>query len=89
MIGMEIRVLLEGGKLYAELPIQAGRFELTPRGGPSFTVVTKTGDAQITFVAGKDGAASGATLKYQGFNMRLAKIEERRPAKQKAAARRF
>jgi hypothetical protein len=86
--GMEIRVLFEGGKLYAELPIQ-GKFELTPRGGASFVAVTRgSGDAEVLFVKGKDGGG-GAVVKYQGMEIRLTKVEAERPAKREAGARRF
>ena len=87
MIGMEIRVLLEGGKLYAELSIQ-GKYELTPRGGPSFVAVTRSGDAEVVFVAGKDGGG-GAVVKYQGMEFRLTKVSAESPAKQPAGTRRL
>jgi hypothetical protein len=84
--GMEIRIVLEAGKLYAELPIQ-GKFLLTPRGGSTFVAVTKTGDAEIAFVKGPEGG--GMMVKYQGLDFRLTKLDAPPPAKGEAAARSF
>ena len=85
--GMEVRIVLEDGKLHAVMPIQ-GKFVLTPRGGASFVAVTKSGDAEIAFVKRPDGGA-GMEVKYQGLEFKLVKLEDRPPATQAAAARNF
>jgi hypothetical protein len=86
--GMEIAVLHEGGKLYVSLPIQ-GKFELTPRGRGSFVAVTASGEAEIVFSEGKEGAIESAVAKYQGVEVRLAKVGAGRPEGKKAGERRF